>query len=340
MQIEVIQTPEDLLPITAEWNELLSQSATNVPFLRQEYALTWWAQKGGGEWDAGELYVVVARDDEGKLVGIAPLFFIENLDGVPALMLIGSIEISDFLDVIVKPEDQEAFLGALAAHLSSAAAPAWKALDFYNVLKTSETLPILEKLAGEHGWAYQQEVYKPAPYIALPADWDSYLAMLDKRDRKKLSRVIRMADHYHIPVSMYTVEDPNILDAELDDFFALMTQDAEKNAFLTDPMQAQMRAIAHTALEHGWLHLVFVQAGNKKVAAQYDFDYDNRIWAYNSGFSLEDMNLSPGLVLSGKIIQWCIENGRSAFDFMRGDEEYKYSFGAEDRYVMRVQVTR
>jgi CelD/BcsL family acetyltransferase involved in cellulose biosynthesis len=295
---------------------------------------------GGGEWSTGELYVVVARDDGGRLVGIAPLFFTENRDGLPALMLVGSIEISDFLDVIVRPEDQETFLTALAAYLASADAPAWQALDLYNVLETSATLPLLEKLAAERGWQHHQEVYQPAPQIILPDDWKSYLATLDKRDRKKLDRVMRMADHYHIPVSTYVVEDEAALDEDMDTFFDLMTQDAEKNAFLSDAMRAQMRAIAHIALQHGWLHLVFLQAGNKKVAAQFDFDFADRLWAYNSGFSMDALNLSPGLVLSGKTIQWCIENGRAAFDFMRGNEEYKYSFGAEDRHVMRVLVTR
>jgi CelD/BcsL family acetyltransferase involved in cellulose biosynthesis len=44
--------------------------------------------------------------------------------------------------------------------------------------------------------------------------------------------------------------------------------------------------------------------------------------------------------LLGDILQWCNENKREAFDFMRGDEEYKYRFGAIDRYVMRITLTR
>jgi CelD/BcsL family acetyltransferase involved in cellulose biosynthesis len=39
-------------------------------------------------------------------------------------------------------------------------------------------------------------------------------------------------------------------------------------------------------------------------------------------------------------MQWDCENNRSEFDFMRGDEEYKYRFGAVNHYVMRAKVTR
>ena len=52
------------------------------------------------------------------------------------------------------------------------------------------------------------------------------------------------------------------------------------------------------------------------------------------------MELSPGWVLLAYVIQWCCENGRYEFDFMRGDEEYKYRFGGVSRHVMRAKVIK
>jgi CelD/BcsL family acetyltransferase involved in cellulose biosynthesis len=67
-------------------------------------------------------------------------------------------------------------------------------------------------------------------------------------------------------------------------------------------------------------------------------------WYYFTGglpsVSREHMELSPGWVLMGHVIQWCCENGRSEFDFMRGDEDYKYRFGGVNRFVMRARVVR
>ena len=68
--------------------------------------------------------------------------------------------------------------------------------------------------------------------------------------------------------------------------------------------------------------------------------FPNRIWVYNSGLNRDFQSLSPGWVLLGYLLQWAITNGRSEFDFMRGDEEYKYRFGAVNQYVMRVKLTR
>jgi CelD/BcsL family acetyltransferase involved in cellulose biosynthesis len=52
------------------------------------------------------------------------------------------------------------------------------------------------------------------------------------------------------------------------------------------------------------------------------------------------MELSPGWVLLAQVIQWCCEHGRYEFDFMRGNEEYKYRFGGANKYVMRVKVVK
>jgi CelD/BcsL family acetyltransferase involved in cellulose biosynthesis len=52
------------------------------------------------------------------------------------------------------------------------------------------------------------------------------------------------------------------------------------------------------------------------------------------------MDISPGWVLLGHMLQWANEQKRIEFDFMRGNEEYKYRFGAIDRHVLRVQVKR
>ena len=84
------------------WNALVEQSIADTPFSRFEYLSQWWKTLGGGEWQTAELILISARENE-QLIGIAPLF-IADYDGQRALMLVGSIEISDYLDLIVRAE--------------------------------------------------------------------------------------------------------------------------------------------------------------------------------------------------------------------------------------------
>ncbi len=87
MNFQVYRNLQDLEPLAKSWNQLVKESASHVPFLRHEYLTSWWQTLGGGEWESGDLFVVIAYAENGDLKGIAPLFFTKNLDGKPALML-------------------------------------------------------------------------------------------------------------------------------------------------------------------------------------------------------------------------------------------------------------
>ena len=124
----------------------------------------------------------------------------------------------------------------------------------------------------------------------------------------------------------------------MDAFFQLMAQDVNKRQFLKPAMREHMRAVMRRAFDNGYLWLAFLTVDGANAAAALNFDYKNKLWGYNSGVNREFMELSPGWVLLAHQIQWASEHGRSEFDFMRGDEEYKYRFGAVNRFVMRVRV--
>jgi CelD/BcsL family acetyltransferase involved in cellulose biosynthesis len=136
------------------------------------------------------------------------------------------------------------------------------------------------------------------------------------------------------------VEDKSKLDGEIDDFLDLMAQDPEKDKFLSDAMRSQFRAAAQVAFRAGWLQLAFLNVGNQKAAGYMNFDYDGHIWVYNSGINFDFREYSPGWVLLGHLLKWANDNERKIFDFLRGDESYKYRFGAVDRFVVRATVSR
>ena len=176
--------------------------------------------------------------------------------------------------------------------------------------------------------------------MVLTGNFEAYLATVDKKQRHEIRRKMRRAEESGRSVRWYIVRDEATLEAEIDAFLALMEMDENKAKFLSDVMRSQMRATIHTAFRHGWLWLAFLEVDGQKAAAALNFDYRNRLWGYNSGVDVRFMELSPGWVLLAYVLQWAAENGRSEFDFMRGDEEYKYRFGAVKRHVMRVQAMK
>jgi GNAT acetyltransferase-like protein len=337
-----------------DWNKLVEQSIADTPFSRYEYLNEWWKTLGGGEWmgKGGEgektspLLVLVSATENDQLIGIAPLFITEY-DGQQALMLVGSIEISDYLDLIVREQDLPRFLSGLFDFLGSSEVQArgprpyeWTAVDWYNIPDASPTRAALQVEFEKRGWQYQAEIYRPTPRIPLNGSFDEYLARIDKKQRHEIRRKMRRAAESELNVRCIIVDINADIETETNDFFHLMTQDPNKADFLTPPMREQMTVTIRTAFEQGYLWLAFLEIGGVKVAASLNFDYKNKLWGYNSGVSREHMELSPGWVLLAYTIQWCCENNRYEFDFMRGDEDYKYRFGGVNRYVMRERVVK
>jgi len=322
-----------------EWNKLLSESISDAPFLRHEYLTAWWDTHGGGEWPQAELALISACEND-RLIGIAPLFTTGHGDR-QALMLLGSIEISDYLDLIVRTEDLPRFLSGLLDFLASPdSAPAWSTIDWYNLPDETPTLSALKAESAKRGWTFNQEPFRPALYVPLPGDFEEYLMNIDKKQRHEIRRKIRRAEESPQDVRWYIVTDETTLDDEAEACCHLMAQDPAKQDFLTQTMRTQMKTMIHAAFKAGWLQLAFLEVDGHKAAGYLNFDYGNRIWVYNSGLDFEFGDLSPGWVLLGYLLQWANDNGRSEFDFMRGDEDYKYKFGGVKRDVMRVRVER
>ncbi len=324
------------LPASA-WNALLSESITDVPFLRHEYLSQWWSTRGGGEWKEPTLALVSASEN-GRLVGLAPLFQAEH-EGRQVLLLLGSIEISDYLDLIVRPADLPRFLSGLINFLAERGPAGGVPFDWYNLPDESPTLACLKSEAEKRGWGCHTEIYRPTPRISLNGDFDAYLAGVEKKQRHEIRRKMRRAAEYPAPVRFYIVDQAANLDQELEAFFQLMVLDPQKAKFLTDAMRRQMQLTARLAFEQGYLWLAFLEVGGIKTAASYMFDYKNKLWGYNSGVNNDYMELSPGWVLLAHSLQWACEHGRYEFDFMRGDEDYKYRFGGINKYVMRARLS-
>ncbi|HET9905644.1 MAG TPA: GNAT family N-acetyltransferase [Anaerolineales bacterium] len=320
------------------WNELVQQSIADTPFSRHEYLSEWWQTLGGGEWRQAELVLVSARDND-QLIGIAPLFVAEY-EGRQALLLVGSIEIADYLDLIVREPDLSRFLSALFDFLDTSSPSQWSAIDWYNIPDSSPTLAALKAESEKRGWAHHEEIYRPTPRIPLNGSFEEYLSRIDKKQRHEIRRKMRRAAESDLNVRFVIIDKNADIESEIETFFHLMIQDTNKANFLTPPMREQMTVTIRTAFEQDYLWLAFLEVDGTKVAASLNFDYKNKLWGYNSGVSREHMELSPGWVLLAHTIQWCCENGRYEFDFMRGDEEYKYRFGGVNRYVMRERAIK
>jgi CelD/BcsL family acetyltransferase involved in cellulose biosynthesis len=334
--------PSGFDALAAEWNPLLKRSRFDNFFSTFEWQTTWWENLG-----TGDLWIVaLRRGDTGALVGIAPLYLITLASGPDAgkrqLNLVGCIEVSDYLDLIIEQGYEHAVYTELLHWLQSDAAPQWDIFDLCNLPEVSATYRDLAALYAGAGLAVEVFQEDTAPQFTLPRRFDDYLQnQVDKKQRHEIRRKQRRAER-EATIGLALVGKQHLLEAEVDDFVALQRASrADKAEFMTPEMRRFFLAVARRTLDMGVLRLFFLTINGEKAATMFAFEYNRRFWLYNSGYDPEaHAQLSPGWVILAYVIEYAIAAGCSVFDFMQGNEEYKYRFGAQDYKVMRVIARR
>ena len=318
--------------LQAEWEALLPHSMTNTPFQTWAYQRAWWTHLHP---TGGELHLLLVRDAAGSLVAVASLYRTGD-----TLHFNGCVEETDYLDLICSAEVASVAWDAVFDCLCSESFPAWQAIDLCNVPADSPTRTILPQLAASRGFSLQTEIQEVCPIIKLPASFDAYLSSLDKKQRHETRRKLRRAAGAEARLHMVSADDD--LDAEVDAFLSLLQKSTpEKGAWLNAGRRAVFHEFARAAQEAGTLQLLFFEVEGEKAAGLFNLDQGDRIWVYNSGLDPAAYgHLSAGVVLTTWSIEMAINDGRAEFDFLRGNESYKYTFGAEDTTIHRFHIER
>jgi CelD/BcsL family acetyltransferase involved in cellulose biosynthesis len=332
MSTELLIGEEAFDALAAEWDALAARGMTDTPFQTLAYQCAWWTHLRP---DGATLLTVAARDEAGALFAIGCFY---TLDG--ALRFNGCVEETDYLDLIAPAELAEAAWAEVLSCLESVTAPAWKSLALCNVPAASPTRTILPALAAQRGYDLHEEQAEVCPTIPLADTFDAYLGSLDSKQRREVSRKLRRAEAADLTTTVVGPDED--VDAAVDRFLDLLQKSTfEKRDWLNDGRRALFHDVARAAQAAGTLQLLFCGVEGRAAAALFNFDYRGRVWVYNSGLDPAAFAaLSPGVVLTAAAIERAITLGRAEFDFLRGDEEYKYRFGAIDQPIYRLTLQR
>ena len=332
MHLTTYDNIDALRELEPEWNDLLERSYSNRIFSTFEWQITWLEA-----YQPDEIWVIACRDKDGRLIGIAP-WFIQVRPEERVVRSIGCVDVTDYVDLIVDTEWIEPVLQIFAAQMIEQTAR-YDRINLCNIPEGSPTLDHFATRLRDCGFETEMEFQEVCPVIELPDSWEGYLAQLDKKNRHELRRKIRRAEGETQSLTWYIAGPEHDINAELEAFLELMAaSQQQKQEFLSDPRN---RSFFHLLTERmharGWLQLNFLVADGVRVAAYYNFDYAGNIQVYNSGLQTSQYgHISPGIVLVAYNIRYAIEHGRRQFDFLRGNEEYKYRMGAKDTRVFKL----
>jgi len=203
------------------------------------------------------------------------------------------------------------------------------------------------------GWTLNVEREDVCPVVRLPegADFEAYLATLAKKERHETRRKVRRAEAVG-PVELVESTDPLV---DLDEFVDLHQRKwGERGLFPETIGGRQGRAFVRRLFElfgaatsgpdavadHPTVHLGFLTIGGRRVAAEIHFETAGSLLYYNAGVDPDALDLSPGILQLERLVRRAIERGKCRVDLLRGNEPYKYQWGAIDEPVQRILVRR
>jgi CelD/BcsL family acetyltransferase involved in cellulose biosynthesis len=306
------------------WDDLLARSAAPSPFLGWIWQLHWTRAFAADR----RLEIRTVADGEGRLVALLPL-----AEAEPGLwQLIGGTDVSDYLDLIVEAgREEEAWTALLASR-----GTVW---DLHSVPAASYTVTALPRHASDLGAAVTSAVEERCPVLALPASWDAYLAGLSGKHRHELARKLRRMEREAPGMRATWVGDRESVRARLSHFVHLhRSSRVGKAKFMDERMEGFFREASAALAERGMLRLWFLEGEIGPIASFIVLECGDTVGLYNSGFDPTQAALSPGLVLLTHVIRDAIDRGKARFDFLRGEERYKYEFEPipEDVYQVRI----
>ena len=184
---------------------------------------------------------------------------------------------------------------------------------------------------------------EPCPYVALPADWNTFAGRLGKKMRSNLGYYDRLLQKTFAE-ARYGMADTGSLQEGMTALFDLHQKRWNARwlpgVLGSRRVQAFHRDVAQIFLENGWLRLHLLTVEGTIRAALYCFSYGGRTFYYLGGFAPEMGKYSLGTLLTARAIRTAIEEGCTEFDFLRGSEPYKYRWLPEERMNHRLLLLR
>jgi CelD/BcsL family acetyltransferase involved in cellulose biosynthesis len=317
---EVVSDYETFVRLQPEWNDVARRAQASSPFLLHEWFRTWWDSFGTGH----TLQVVIARDGDG-IVGIAPLMVEQvHMYGLPIRRLdLLHNDHTPRADWIVDRSAPGAYAALWNALQETRGR--WDLLQLSRLPHDSPTLPAIAGLARRDGCLTGTWRGDVSPYLTLSGSCDSYLASLPAKFRSnlrnRLSRLTRIGEPRLEIVDRVgdgqACEDAMRLEA------SGWKAHAHTSIASSAPVQRFYRLLAERAAARGWLRLLFLTVGGRRIATSYAACLDGTLFLVKTGYDPEFSACAPFKVLTYLAIQHAYAEGLREIDFLGDTEAWK-----------------
>jgi CelD/BcsL family acetyltransferase involved in cellulose biosynthesis len=344
VQIDIIDNLASLYRLREDWKTVYRADREAHFFLSWTWMSTWF-EKMNGQW-----LILAARENAAATDCIAffPLRLRTKIDRKARLyneIAMGGNRVADYTGLLCIPEYDEKAIPAFARTLK---AMHWTRLHLEGFRASQDRLQHFLKAFPSRTFTVSElRAVNPdgtdnhiCPLVDLPSDWDTYLARLSTNTRQKLRRLLRkIEDSGEFRITHAT--DATI-DRDIDTLLRFwVARWGEHKGERAQSIQKHVRNLLRHWFDVGILFMPTLWQGDRPLGVLGSIiDRDKRsLLFWVAGRDDTVSNLSPGLVLHAHSIRYAIASGLTTYDFLRGNEAYKYSFGAREHAIKHLVIS-
>lgn len=338
MQIDVMTRPEELKSLRENWDDLYARDPEAHFFVSWDF-LSNYLRRFDGEW-----FILAARNGPqgSSYVALLPLRLRtkmrKNTGEFYHEIYMGGNHAADYTGILCAPEYAYRAIAAFAKHLKTMH---WASLHLENLRMSERRISwLMEHLSDNRLTMRRMKRVNQVdnvdncicPAIDLPSSWEDYLQQnLSTNTRQKMRRFLRkLEDSGEFRI---THADASTIERDIEillEFWRVKWAPRKRN--LVADLVKSNRLLLGQAFESGTLFLPVLWHGDRPLSALAIFiDPVKKSMLFHMVGRDETADMLPsGLVLHGYCIRRSIEKGFRTYDFLRGNESYKYSFGTRD----------
>ncbi|NOY78564.1 MAG: GNAT family N-acetyltransferase [Calditrichaeota bacterium] len=335
-QVEIIRSWDEFLKLRESWDDLFWAMDVKNPFLSWSWVQTWVEVYG-----PSYTPVIFVIKDKDHTIGIVPFYLDRRLrlgfSRHGSLRWVGDQFVSsEFLDALAPHYQKYTVWWNVINGLLETNEIDWSFLFLDDMLDTNFSVQILEQLSKKLAIGYHRTVKNILPVLFLPRNWEewvhthpntAFLSMTRNRSRRLRKK--------HT-IEIHRIRSLREFDLAVEIFFDLHQKNWRSRgmpgSFATEEKREFYRRMGRRFLENGWLQFRFSYLDGRPATAEFGILLDNVYYSLQSGYDPEFRKFNMGHFLLYEIVQWLVNKGVERIEFLRGDEGYKFKWGAQKRY--------
>jgi len=339
MRARVITQEDAFVELKSRWDDLLRDSALDVPFHCWAWYEMCWRHFGRGQ----ELHMIAVEDACGQLMAVAPLLrTTTRLRGFRVTEL-------RFLSTGVSPRNAilhrnaEGGLPAMRTILDYLAqhAEQWDLATLTWVDENGPLASLLRESACHRGLDVLEKTGRRSPYIEIQGSFQQYMRENFRKARRqsirrKVNRLLER-DDYRLEEYTQCNDMPEAVSLAFD-VWAASWKGAAGDIQHAEARKSFLLDAANYFAPLGQVRIWIAFLGDRPIAVYYTLTSSRQVYALSTEFNKDYFDLSPGAVLLHEIIKTLHGEQPCLFDFTGDLYEYKKPWATGVRRLVNFQL--